>query len=104
MRETSRSGGVLALRAAGAGLPKRWPCGQRGAPTAVGALFEFVSALDVGSDGFRERAATKARYDVGTSGVARDVALLHDRGRQRGQTRQVVLEPQPRECLVTGEV
>ena len=60
-RETSRSGGVLALRAAGAGLPKRWPAASAVRQRQRETLFERVSALDVGSEGFRARQSCKEK-------------------------------------------
>jgi len=46
--------GVLALRAAGARLPKRWPAASAVRQRQWEALFECVSALDIGSDGFEK--------------------------------------------------
>jgi len=48
----SRHEGVLALRAAGARLPKRWPAASAVRPREGEVSFECVSALGVGSDGF----------------------------------------------------
>jgi len=54
-RGISRHEGVLALRAAGPRLPKRWPAASAVRQREGEVLFECVSALGVGSDGFRGR-------------------------------------------------
>ena len=97
--------GVLALRAAGARLPKRWPAASAVRPRRGDALFEFMSVVGVETTEFEGELQVE---EVGRG--TRWERLRAERGVWRVAATacgcdgvwRVVLGPQPRECSSDG--
>ena len=64
--------GLLALRAAGARLPQRWPAASAVRQRQRAALFECVSTLNVERGGFREEYCKEKSTTWERPSVARD--------------------------------
>ena len=71
--------GLLALRAAGARLPQRWPAASAVRQRQRAALFECVSTLNVERGGFREEYCKEKSTTWERPSVARDGGLFWSR-------------------------